>query len=139
MRWMGNATFRPLYPQKREAIPIAQEAGWAPGPLWTCRENLAPTGFRSPDRPNRSESLYRLSNTGPPCQLLYTKQMNKLTTLKCAHNTECSGPIYADQLFRADSGPSVTVPSTAVTDGRRDGTTRTSYYTFISYILCKHY
>ena len=45
----------------------------------------------------------------------------------------CSGPIYADPLSIADSGPSVTIPSTAFTDGR------TSYYVFISYILCKHY
>ena len=28
-------------------------------------ENLAPTEFRSPDRPARSESLYRLSYSGP--------------------------------------------------------------------------
>jgi hypothetical protein len=35
------------------------------GPVWTGAENLAPTGFRSPDRPVRSESLYRLSYPGP--------------------------------------------------------------------------
>ena len=40
--------------------PTVQEAGWAPGPVWTGAENLACTGFRSPDRPARSESLYRL-------------------------------------------------------------------------------
>ena len=28
-------------------------------------ENLAPTGIRSPDRPARSESLYRLSYRNP--------------------------------------------------------------------------
>jgi hypothetical protein len=28
-------------------------------------ENLAPTGIQSPDRPARSESLYRLSYPGP--------------------------------------------------------------------------
>ena len=33
-------------------------AGWAPEPVWTGAENLAPTGIRSPDRPARSESLY---------------------------------------------------------------------------------
>jgi hypothetical protein len=42
-------------------VPIVQEAGWAPGPVWTGAENLAPTGIRSPDRPARSHSLYRLS------------------------------------------------------------------------------
>jgi len=34
-------------------------AGWAPGPVWTGAENLAPSGIRSPDRPARSKSLYR--------------------------------------------------------------------------------
>jgi len=32
---------------------------------WTGAENLAPIGIRSPDRPARSEWLYRLSYPGP--------------------------------------------------------------------------
>jgi hypothetical protein len=32
-------------------VPIVQDAGWTLGPVWTCAENLAPTGFRSPARP----------------------------------------------------------------------------------------
>jgi hypothetical protein len=42
---------------KDPVLPIEQEAGWAPGPIWTGAENLAPTGIRSPDRQARSESL----------------------------------------------------------------------------------
>jgi hypothetical protein len=34
--------------------PIIQEAGWAPGPVWKFAKNI-------PDRPARSQSLYRLS------------------------------------------------------------------------------
>jgi hypothetical protein len=48
-----------LYPVK-DPVPIVQETGWAPGPVWTGAENLAPTGIRSPDRPARSQSLYQL-------------------------------------------------------------------------------
>jgi len=48
-----------LYPGKDPAL-IVQEAGWAPGPVWTGAENLASTGIRSPDRPSRSQSLDRL-------------------------------------------------------------------------------
>jgi len=44
----------------KDPVPIVQEAGWAPGPVWTGAGNLAPTGIRSPDRPARSQSLYRL-------------------------------------------------------------------------------
>ena len=50
-----------LYPPGKDPVPIVQEAGWAPGPVWTGAENFAPTGIRSPDRPARSQSLYRLS------------------------------------------------------------------------------
>jgi hypothetical protein len=35
---------RSLRPGK-DPVPIVQEAGWAPGPVWTGAENLAPTGF----------------------------------------------------------------------------------------------
>ena len=48
----------------KDPVPSVQEAGWALGPVWTGAENLAPTGIRSPDRPARSESLYRLSYRG---------------------------------------------------------------------------
>ena len=48
------------YPGKHQAS-IVQEGGWAPGPVWKGAENLAPTGIRPPDRPARSQSLYRLS------------------------------------------------------------------------------
>jgi hypothetical protein len=42
-------------------VPIVQEAGWAPRPVWTGAENLAPTGIRSLDHPACSQSLHRLS------------------------------------------------------------------------------
>jgi hypothetical protein len=42
----------------KDPVPIVQEAGSAPAPVWTGVENLAPTGIRSPNRPARSESLY---------------------------------------------------------------------------------
>ena len=59
--WLFNATSRPLYPRETDAAVTVQEAGWALGPVWTGAENLAPTGIRTPDRPARSQSLYRLS------------------------------------------------------------------------------
>jgi len=46
---------------RKDLLPIVQEPGWAPGPVWTGAENLAPTGIQSPDHPARSKSLYRLS------------------------------------------------------------------------------
>jgi hypothetical protein len=50
---------------RKDPVPNVQEAGWASGPVWTNAENLAHTGIRSPERPARSESLYRLNYPGP--------------------------------------------------------------------------
>ena len=41
MRWVVNATPRPLSPGI-DPVPILQEAGWAPGPVWAGAGNLAP-------------------------------------------------------------------------------------------------
>ena len=55
--WGVSVTPRPLITPGKEPVPIVQEAAWAPGPVWTGAENLAPTGIRSPNRPARSQSL----------------------------------------------------------------------------------
>jgi hypothetical protein len=64
-----------------DPVPTVREVGWAPGPVWTGAENLAPTppGIRSPDRPARCELLYRLSYPGPQSlyRLSYPVKMNK--------------------------------------------------------------
>jgi hypothetical protein len=43
----------------KDPVPIVQEAGLAPGPVWMCAKNLVPTGIRSPNRPAPSQSLSR--------------------------------------------------------------------------------
>jgi len=58
--WGTSVTPRPLFTPRKDPVPIVQDAGWAPGPVWTGGEKLAPTGIRSRDRPARSQSLYRL-------------------------------------------------------------------------------
>ena len=63
MEWVVKATPQPLYLQERPRIHCI--GSWV-GPranLDGCG-NLASTGIRSPDRPARSESLYRLSCPG---------------------------------------------------------------------------
>ena len=43
--WGVSVTPRPLFTARKDPVPIVQEAGWAPGPVWTGAENLAPTGI----------------------------------------------------------------------------------------------
>jgi hypothetical protein len=57
----GQRHTLPLFTPGRDPLPIVQEAVWAPGRGWTGAENLAPIRIRSPDRPARNQSLYRLS------------------------------------------------------------------------------
>jgi hypothetical protein len=62
----GWPTPRPgLFTLGKDRAPFVQEAGWGPGNFWTGAENLASTGIRSPDRLDRSESLYRLNYPDP--------------------------------------------------------------------------
>jgi hypothetical protein len=66
-------TSAPLLPGK-DLLPIlVQEAGWAPGPVWTSAENLIPTGIRSLDHPTRSEPLYRLRYPGLRSRIAHQK------------------------------------------------------------------
>ena len=59
--WWVSATPWLLFTSGKDAVPIVQEAGWAPGPVWTRTGNLVPTRIWSLDRPARSQWLYQLS------------------------------------------------------------------------------
>ena len=58
--WVVSSTTRPHFTPGKEPVPILQEAGWAPGPVWTGGKSR-PNRDSIPDRPARSQSLYRLS------------------------------------------------------------------------------
>ena len=64
MRVGGQSPVPAAFIPGKGPVPIVQEAGWAPGPVWIGAEDLAPTGIRSPDIPARSGSLYRLRYPG---------------------------------------------------------------------------
>jgi len=57
--WGVSVTPRSLFTPRKDPVPIVQEAGWAPRPVWIDAENLARTGIRFSERPARSQSLYR--------------------------------------------------------------------------------
>ena len=75
--WGVSVTHRPFFTPGKDPVPVLQEDGWALGPFWTGAENLASTGFRSSDRPSRSQSLHRLRYPAPSTAcaktLLYTE------------------------------------------------------------------
>ena len=58
--WVVSPTHRPHFTLRKDPVPILQEAGWAPWPFWTGGKSR-PHRDSIPDRPARSQSLYRLS------------------------------------------------------------------------------
>jgi len=83
-------TPRPLFTPGKNLVPMAQEAGWAPGSVWIGVENLAPHRDSIPGPPARSESLYRLSYPAHTStsivkkhhRILYSLQRPGVLTLK---------------------------------------------------------
>ena len=57
---MVSSTPRPHFTPGKDPVPILQEDGWAPGPVWTDGKSR-PHRNSMPDRPARSQSLCRLS------------------------------------------------------------------------------
>ena len=63
-RWVVSSTPWPHFTHGKDLVPIVQDTGWVPGPVWTGGK---PRHNRDsiPDRPARSQSLYRLSYRAP--------------------------------------------------------------------------
>ena len=45
--WVVSSTPRPHFTRGKDPVPIVQEAGWAPGPVWTGGKSRTPPGFDS--------------------------------------------------------------------------------------------
>ena len=58
--WVVSSTPRPHFTPGKDPVPILQEAGWAPGPVWTGGKSR-PHRDSIPDRAASSQSLSRLS------------------------------------------------------------------------------
>ena len=80
--WGVSVMPRPPFTLGKDPVPIVQEAGWAPGLVWTGAENLAPTGIRSPDRPARRQSLYSEVYTYI-ILIMHLISKNSLGSIKC--------------------------------------------------------
>jgi len=66
-----SPTPRPQFTTGKESVPILQEDGWAPGPVWTSGKSR-PHRDSIPDCPARSQSLYRLSYPASYYYVSYT-------------------------------------------------------------------
>jgi len=57
--WVVSSRPRPHFTPAKDPVPILQEAGWAPGPVWTGGKSR-PHRDSIPGRPACSQSLYWL-------------------------------------------------------------------------------
>ena len=62
---MVSSTPRPHFTPGKDSVPILQEAGWAPGPVWTGGKSRS---YRDsiPDRSARSSVAIPTELPGPP-------------------------------------------------------------------------
>jgi hypothetical protein len=75
----GSGRFTP----GKDLVPIVQEPGWAPEPVWRGKDILNSTGIRSPDRQAGCESPYWPSY---PNSLLPNLRMPEV----CTYNMDCT-------------------------------------------------
>ena len=73
--WVDSSTPQPHFTPGKDPVPIVQEVGWATGPVW---KGVTSRSHRDsiPDRPARSQSLYRLSY---PTFLIHIRRVNMPT------------------------------------------------------------
>ena len=62
---MVSSTPRPHFTPGKDPVPILQEAGWAPGPVWTDGKSR-PHRDSIPDLPARSSVAIPTELPGPP-------------------------------------------------------------------------
>jgi len=91
--WVVSSTARPYVTPGKDPVPIVQEAGWAPEPVWSGGKSL-PTGIRTPDRPVLSRYTDWATR---PADNFYTKakQMTR------DHSTNLKGQ-YRAAIFNLD-------------------------------------
>jgi len=76
MGWVVNSTPRPLYLGKGSRCPLYRRLVEPQGQSGRVRKISPSTGIRSPDRPARSESLYRQRYPRPPQRNYNLNNMN---------------------------------------------------------------
>jgi len=65
-----SSTPRPHFTPGKDQVPILQEAGWAPGPVWTGGKSR-PYRDSIPDRPTRSSVAIPTELPGPQHIYIY--------------------------------------------------------------------
>jgi hypothetical protein len=82
----------------KSRYPFFRKLGGSQGRSGRVREISPPTGIRSPERPTRSESLYRLSYLVPVVRRTYHKLYHRFRTDLTCGNANCEGVILVGKV-----------------------------------------
>ena len=95
---MVSSTPRPHFTSGKDSVPISQEVGWAPGPVWTGGKSR-PHQDSIPDPPARSQSLYRLSYPAHN----NNNSNNKIQQTNTFNYPGCSVPYQNEKKYRCQN------------------------------------
>jgi hypothetical protein len=98
--WVFSSTPRPHFTPGKDPVPIVQEAGWAPGPVWTGAENLSLTGIRSPDHPARSSVAIPTELPGPQFLVTTSRKCERII-MNCLTHSETQTLVSSVSSFAA--------------------------------------
>ena len=113
---MVSSTPWPHFTPGKEPVPILQEAGWAPEPVWTGGKTR-PHRDSIPDHPARSSVAIPTELPGPPCESTVPSNLrNKRTNVfpRCAiswsglYQEVCIAAVTDQSIPRAGPGRIVT-------------------------------
>jgi len=88
-----SSTPRPHFTPGKDPVPILQEAGWGPGPVWTGGK-ARPHRDSIPDRPARSLLLYRLSYPAHITELIFCNIIHRRLSILHSITTRLSPMSY---------------------------------------------
>ena len=109
---MVSSTPRPHFVPAIDPIPIVQESGWAPGPVWTGG-NSRPHRDSIPDRPARSSVAIPTELPGPQFRRYEFKMYRKLQYCGLSHpvfgqavtaTTETSNSCFSGKFYFENGG-----------------------------------
>jgi len=107
--WVVSSTPWLHFTPGKDPVPILQEAGWAPGPVRTGGKSR-PHRDSIPDRPARSQSLYRLSYSDHIVRCsCYIFQINRDVNSKWQF-LDCATIALSDILFISPYSICIKVP-----------------------------
>ena len=82
-----------------DPVPIVLQGGWAPGPVWTGAENLAPSWVRSLDLQTRSESLYHRRRPGSTSLYGFRDNSTSLEAHTERSSSNSCAPLFTESKF----------------------------------------